>query len=111
MKTSTCISVVEDISEQVRYEAEIQKAKAKIERYSQRLERRNQDLNDFAYVASHDLRSPLRAIQNLSNWIREDCANILPDDSAKHFAELEHRSHPHGSATRGSAQLRPTRKF
>jgi PAS domain S-box-containing protein len=36
------------------------------------LEQRNQDLASFAYVVSHDLKTPLRGIANLSEWIEED---------------------------------------
>jgi PAS domain S-box-containing protein len=36
------------------------------------LEQRNQDLASFAYVVSHDLKAPLRAVANLSEWIEED---------------------------------------
>ncbi|HSN27559.1 MAG TPA: ATP-binding protein [Kofleriaceae bacterium] len=36
------------------------------------LERSNRDLDHFAYVASHDLKAPLRGIANLTRWIEED---------------------------------------
>ncbi|AXT62722.1 GHKL domain-containing protein [Aquimarina sp. AD10] len=36
------------------------------------LEKSNRDLNDYAHVVSHDLKSPLRTINTLINWIKED---------------------------------------
>lgn len=59
---------------------------------TKRLEKSNHDLEEFAYIASHDLKSPLNAMQKLVNWIKEDCIDILPESSLKHIELLENRS-------------------
>ncbi len=41
-------------------------------RAAQQLEKTNQQLDHFAYIVSHDLKAPLRAINNLSEWIEEE---------------------------------------
>lgn len=51
------------------------------ERLVQSLERTNQELDQFAYVASHDLKAPLRGIANLSEWIEEDMGESFPADA------------------------------
>lgn len=46
-----------------------------IKKYAKSLESINKELNDFAYIISHDLKAPLRAISNLSEWIEEDISD------------------------------------
>ncbi|PSB54212.1 hypothetical protein C7B77_18865 [Chamaesiphon polymorphus CCALA 037] len=41
------------------------------------LEARNQELDSFVHVVSHDLKAPLRAVSNLSKWIEEDLEGSL----------------------------------
>lgn len=46
------------------------------------LEKSNKELDQFAYVASHDLKAPLRGIANLAQWIEDDLGSKM-DDSAR----------------------------
>jgi signal transduction histidine kinase len=43
------------------------------------LQKKNQELDQFAYVVSHDLKAPLRAINSLAEWIEEDLPELEPD--------------------------------
>lgn len=58
-----------------------------------KLERRNQELDQFAYVTSHDLKAPLRAIANLSEWIEEDLEGKLDEDTQQQMNLLRGRVH------------------
>ena len=59
---------------------------------AEHLEKSNKDLEQFSYVASHDLKSPLNAINQLVSWIEEDCEELLPANSKKHLVLLRQRS-------------------
>lgn len=94
--------VAEEITERKRQERELKELNATLERRvadrtkeleekNQELERSNRELDKFAYVASHDLKSPLRAIDNLAQWIKEDAGALLPAPSQAHLSKLQGR--------------------
>jgi PAS domain S-box-containing protein len=57
------------------------------------LEKRNAELDQFAYVVSHDLKAPLRAIANLSQWLEEDLEDRLTEDTRHQMDLLRGRVH------------------
>jgi PAS domain S-box-containing protein len=56
-----------------------------------KLEQSNQELDQFAFVVSHDLKSPLRSIINLSEWIKEDLGDNLKPETAAQIDMLQSR--------------------
>lgn len=52
------------------------------------LRRSNDALDEFAYIASHDLKAPLNAISKLVTWIDED---ELPEGAKENFALIQQR--------------------
>ncbi len=61
----------------------------RIARYVAELERCNQELEDFAYIASHDLREPLRGIANHVQFLKEDCGDSLGEAGLRRITRLQ----------------------
>lgn len=55
------------------------------------LEKRHKELNSFVYVVSHDLKAPLRAVANLSQWIEDDLEGQLTADNQSQMNLLRSR--------------------
>lgn len=69
----TVYGVISDISAN-KYQEEIK------ESLMQELKKANQELAEFAYIVSHDLKAPLRAISSLAQWLGEDYKDALDKD-------------------------------
>jgi signal transduction histidine kinase len=76
--------IFDDVSESERLQRQIARQLGE-------LERSNRELDEFAYVASHDLKAPLQDVRNLAGWIAEDAGPTLPEGSQRHVALLGER--------------------
>ena len=74
-------------------ERDLRKRAEELARLASALERSNQELDAFAYAASHDLRAPLRGIANLAQWIEEDLSDQLHDETREMLALMRSRMH------------------
>ncbi|RVU36591.1 PAS domain S-box protein [Hwanghaeella grinnelliae] len=55
---------------------------------SEALQKSNNDLEEFAYIASHDLKEPIRAISNHAQFLGEDHGDALGDDGMKRLDRI-----------------------
>jgi PAS domain S-box-containing protein len=76
--------IIRDITEKKKIETEAAN-------YTKALIRSNQALDDFAYAASHDLKAPLRVIDNASKWLEEDLAEHLTGEMRENMQMLRGR--------------------
>jgi PAS domain S-box-containing protein len=73
-------AVVRDVTERRRAEERLRFFAHELKERNIALLRSNQELDDFAYIASHDLKEPLRGIHNYANFLIEDYAARLDEE-------------------------------
>jgi PAS domain S-box-containing protein len=76
------VVIARDIRARKRAEEELRNAMT-------RLEQSNRELEDFAYVASHDLQEPLRKIQAFGDLLKSKYAEALPDQGRDYIARMQ----------------------
>lgn len=69
----------------------LERTSANLETRNLDLERANTELDQFAYVASHDLKAPLRGISQLVSWINEDIKESLTPETKEYSRLLQGR--------------------
>jgi signal transduction histidine kinase len=80
-----------DVSDLVRGRRQVERQVKRLGQLTDALRQSNEDLDQFAYVASHDLKAPLRGIATISEWLEEDLGGDLPPQSQEHLERLRGR--------------------
>ena len=83
--------VLRDISIRKAQEHSLKRTIGELARAHRELERSNQELDQFAYIASHDLKAPLRVIDNTARWLEQDLDPYLDDDTRESMQLLRSR--------------------
>jgi len=68
---------------------ERKKIEIKNEELLKKLEKSNQELEEYAHIVSHDLKSPLRSIAALTSWIKSDNLEAFDEASLQNFEALD----------------------
>lgn len=74
-------SIIKDITERKKNEEALRER-------TKELEQSNQELDDFAHIASHDLKEPLRGISHYSYYILKDYGDKIDDEGKKRLEML-----------------------
>jgi signal transduction histidine kinase len=73
--------------------SELKAAQDDLQERNVALTRANEDLERFAYIASHDLKSPLRSVRTMLEFLRTDLGDALGDDNREHLQLVADRVH------------------
>ena len=68
---------------------ELQQRAEELEQLNEELTRSNRELDAFTYIASHDLKEPLRGIHSSAQFLLEDYADELPEPGREHLRVLQ----------------------
>ena len=64
-------------------------AERQLRGYTAKLEQSNRELQEFAYVASHDLQEPLRKVQAFGDRLEKKCADALSDEGRDYVSRMK----------------------
>jgi two-component system, LuxR family, sensor kinase FixL len=75
------LGIAEDITER-------KAAQEKLEKFTAQLKQNNRELQDFAYVASHDLQEPLRKVRAFGDRLRTKCGPAFTDEGRDYLERM-----------------------
>jgi signal transduction histidine kinase len=83
------IEALKALSDQVMALLELRRSKMSLEQSMRKLEEKNRDLEQFAFIAAHDLKSPLNGISTLTELLMDSHADALREDGLRMMAAIQ----------------------
>ena len=83
------VGITHDVHEFKMTQEALRISEQKLRQFTQQLERSNRDLQNFAYVASHDLQEPLRKIVVFGERLKERAADALSPESRDYLERMQ----------------------
>jgi len=85
-------SLNKQIEERQRAEEGMAKLTGNLVESVQELEKANQEIRQITYAAAHDLKTPLRGMSMISQWILEDHGHVLAPEAQEQIKQLSYRA-------------------
>ncbi len=83
------VVVFDNITEDKQTEEQVQQLNQQLKEQILELDRSNKELDDFAYIVSHDLKEPLRGIRMQSRFLMEDYEDRLDENGKRKLTRLQ----------------------
>jgi two-component system sensor kinase FixL len=88
---ASVVHILIDITESVKSAETLRNLNKELRATVEKLTIANRELGDFAYVAAHDLKAPLRSIGTIADWLSTDYADSLDEQGKKQLELLTSR--------------------
>jgi two-component system sensor kinase FixL len=85
------LSIVRNIGERKQAQAMLEALNGDLKKTVEELERSNQELRDFAQIAAHELKAPLRGIATVAGWVAQDSTEKVGEKAQQHLGLLQQR--------------------
>lgn len=87
------LSALNALAEQVMASLELRRSKLALEAMLQGMQEKNEELEQFAFIAAHDLKSPLNGISSLTELLLDSYSEVLQEDGVRILQAIRGSSH------------------
>jgi two-component system, chemotaxis family, CheB/CheR fusion protein len=89
----TCTNIEDQKNHHMILERKIRERTTQLQELNEELERSNKELENFAYIASHDLQEPLRKIRAFGDLLKKKFTGDLSDQGKEYINRMQHASY------------------